>query len=147
MGHRRVAAACRVGSSFADTLPEGSEVEDGIQGGKLKASTADGEALDDIFSALSDPIRRGIIARLSHGECSVTELGSPFGVSAPAISRHLNVLERCGLIARWKRGRVHYCRLITDPLIPAADWIEQHQQFWERQFDALADYLDRENDR
>jgi DNA-binding transcriptional ArsR family regulator len=106
-----------------------------------------GDGLNDVFGALSDPIRRGIIARLTRGSCSVTQLGSPFNVSAPAISRHLNVLERCGLIARWKRGRVHYCRLVVDPLTRAAGWIEQHQTFWERQLDALADYLDRENDK
>lgn len=107
----------------------------------------DGDGLNDVFGALSDPIRRGIIARLTRGSCSVTQLGSPFNVSAPAISRHLNVLERCGLITRWKRGRVHYCRLLADPLTRAGGWIQQHQMFWERQFDALADYLDRENDK
>jgi DNA-binding transcriptional ArsR family regulator len=103
--------------------------------------------LDDIFGALSDPIRRGIITRLANGPCSVTQLGMPFDVSAPAISRHLNVLERSGLIERWKQGRVNYCRLVPHPLIRATGWIEQHKMFWERQFDALADYLDREQDR
>lgn len=99
--------------------------------------------LDAIFAALSDPIRRGIIARLTRGACSVTQLGAPFDVSAPAISKHLAVLECCGLIARWKVGRVHFCRLQPGPLAQAAAWIEQHQAFWERQLDALADYLDR----
>jgi DNA-binding transcriptional ArsR family regulator len=103
--------------------------------------------LDDIFGALSDPIRRGIITRLTHGPCSVTELGMPFDISPPAISRHLNVLERSGLIERWKQGRVNYCRLVPHPLTQAAGWIQQHKAFWERQFDALADYLDREQDR
>ena len=101
-------------------------------------------ALSDIFSALADPIRRAIIVRLTSGPCSVTQLGAPFAVSAPAISKHLAVLERCGLIVRWKTGRVHYCRLVADPLAQAGAWIEQHQAFWERQLDALADYLDRE---
>lgn len=100
--------------------------------------------LDDIFGALADPIRRGIIARLTHGPCSVSELGAPFAVSAPAISRHLGVLERCGLIARWKNGRVHYCRLLAEPLTMAETWIEHHRAFWERQLDALADYLDKD---
>jgi DNA-binding transcriptional ArsR family regulator len=101
-------------------------------------------ALSDIFGALADPIRRAIIVQLTGGPCSVTQLGAPFAVSAPAISKHLAVLERCGLIARWKIGRVHYCRLVADPLAQAGAWIEQHQTFWERQLDALADYLDRE---
>jgi DNA-binding transcriptional ArsR family regulator len=101
-------------------------------------------ALDDIFAALSDPIRRDIVARLTQGPCSVGELGAPFDVSAPAISKHLAVLERCGLIERWKVGRVHYCRLVGRPLAEAASWIEQHRAFWERQLDALAEYLDGE---
>jgi DNA-binding transcriptional ArsR family regulator len=102
--------------------------------------------LDEVFAALSDPIRRDIIARLTQGPCSVSRLGAPFPVSAPAISKHLAVLERCGLIARWKVGRVHHCRLIADPLEQAGVWIQQHRTFWERQFDALAEYLDREED-
>jgi len=103
-------------------------------------------ALDEVFGALSDPIRRAIVARLTAGPCSVSELGAPFAVSAPAISRHLAVLERSGLIRRWKTGRVHYCRLVADPLAQAGTWIEQHQAFWERQLDALEDYLDREEE-
>jgi DNA-binding transcriptional ArsR family regulator len=103
-----------------------------------------GEPLDEIFSALSDPIRRGIVERLSRGPCSVTQLGAPYHVSAPAISKHLGVLERCGLVVRWKVGRVHYCRLVAEPLADAAVWIEQHRAFWNRQLDALGEYLDRE---
>jgi DNA-binding transcriptional ArsR family regulator len=106
--------------------------------------TDEPDALSDIFAALSDPIRRAIIVQLTGGPRSVTELGAPFAVSAPAISRHLAVLERCSLIVRWKTGRVHYCRLVADPLAQAGAWIEQHQAFWERQLDGLADYLDRE---
>jgi DNA-binding transcriptional ArsR family regulator len=100
--------------------------------------------LDEVFAALSDPIRRDIIARLTLGPCSVSRLGAPFPVSAPAISKHLAVLERCGLIVRWKVGRVHHCRLVADPLEQAGVWIEQHRTFWERQFEALAEYLDKE---
>lgn len=103
----------------------------------------DSGALDEVFAALSDPIRRGIIARLTHGPCSVSDLGAPYDVSAPAISKHLGVLERCGLIARWKVGRVHYCRLLAVPLAQAAGWIAGHQEFWETQLDALAEYLNR----
>src|SRR5882724_12015032 len=115
-------------------------------GAQPAATTADTTALSDTFAALSDPIRREIIAQLTGGPCSVTELSAPFAVSAPAISKHLAVLERAGLIVRWKIGRVHYCRLVADPLAQAGAWIEQHQAFWERQLDALADYLDREQD-
>ena len=115
-------------------------------GSRTFAACEDAAALDDTFAALSDPIRRAIIARLTHGPCTVTQLGAPFPVSAPAISKHLAVLERCGLISRWKIGRVHYCRLVVDPLTRAGGWIAQHQAFWERQLDALADYLDREQD-
>ena len=109
------------------------------------AAGTEGKPLDEIFAALSDPIRRGIIERLSHGPCSVTQLGAPYDVSAPAISKHLGVLERCGLIVRWKVGRVHYCRLAATPLADAAAWIERHREFWGRQLDALGDYLDRED--
>ncbi|HEV2335356.1 MAG TPA: metalloregulator ArsR/SmtB family transcription factor [Stellaceae bacterium] len=104
------------------------------------------DALDDVFGALSDPIRRAIVAQLTHGPCSVTQLGAPFAVSAPAISKHLAVLERCGLITRWKVGRVHYCRLLAESLAQAGAWIDQHQAFWAGQLDALADYLDKEGD-
>jgi DNA-binding transcriptional ArsR family regulator len=105
---------------------------------------ADGLRLDGVFAALSDPIRRGIVAQLTRGPCSVTRLGAPYAVSAPAISKHLTVLERSGLVERWKRGRVHYCRLLPEPLTRAAAWIEEQKSFWESQLDALADYLDRE---
>jgi DNA-binding transcriptional ArsR family regulator len=105
------------------------------------------DPLDSVFGALSDPTRRAIVARLIRGECSVTVLGEPFAVSAPAISKHLRVLETSGLIKRRKAGRVHYCRLRVDPLRRAGDWIEQQRAFWERQFDALARYLDEEGAR
>lgn len=110
------------------------------------AAAVDAGALDAIFAALSDPIRRGIVARLTEGPRSVSQLGAPFAVSAPAISKHLAVLERCGLIERWKIGRVHYCGLRAEPLAQAAVWLEQHRAFWQRQLDALARYLDREGD-
>lgn len=100
--------------------------------------------LDDVFATLSDPIRRAIVEELARGPRSVSELGEPFAVSAPAISRHLRVLERAGLIARWKQGRVRYCRLIADPLIQAGAWIEHHKVFWEGQLDALSEYLEKE---
>jgi len=105
------------------------------------------QPLDAVFGALSDPIRRRMLARLTRGSCSVTELGEPFAVSAPAISKHLSVLERSGLIERWKVGRVHFCRLIAAPLQEAGSWIDQQHAFWERQLDALEDYLDRDEER
>jgi DNA-binding transcriptional ArsR family regulator len=105
-----------------------------------------GTPLDQVFGALSDPIRRGIVERLARGPCTVTQLGAPFDVSAPAISKHLGVLEGCGLIVRWKVGRVHHCRLIAAPLVDAAAWIERHRAFWSHQLDALGEYLDREDE-
>ena len=103
-------------------------------------------ALDEIFGALADPTRRAIVARLTQSPCSVSELAAPFPISAPAITKHLAVLERAGMIARWKTGRVNYCRLVADPLGRAGAWIEQHRTFWERRLDALEHYLDREKE-
>jgi len=89
--------------------------------------------LDATFSALADPTRRAIVARLSRGECSVTNLAQPFDVSLPAISKHLRVLEKAGLLA---------CRLVTRPLKNAEEWIARYRQFWEQRLDALAEYLE-----
>jgi|SRR6476660_357940 len=103
-------------------------------------------SLTAVFGALADPTRRGILARLAGGgECTVTQLGEPYKMSAPAISKHLGVLEQAGMIQRWKSGRVHYCRLVPAPLDEARGWIEQHCMFWQQQFDALADYLEQED--
>lgn len=112
--------------------------------GTPSAADRDGTALDAIFAALSDPIRRAIVARLAHGTCSVTALGAPFAVSAPAISKHLAVLERCALIERRKIGRVHFCRLRAEPLANAAGWIAHQRDFWQRQLESLAAYLEGE---
>ena len=101
-------------------------------------------ALDAVFGALSDPIRRTMLTRLARSECSVTPLGEPFNISPPATSKHLRVLETSGLITRRKTGRVHYCRLRVDALHRAGDWIQKQGEFWEQQFDALAKYLDGE---
>src|SRR5436305_11731848 len=103
-------------------------------------------SLTAVFGALADPTRRGILAHLaSGGQCTVTKLSEPYKMSAPAISKHLGVLEAAGLIQRWKSGRVHYCRLLPNPLDEARGWIEQHRMFWQQQFDALADYLEQED--
>ena len=101
-------------------------------------------SLDEIFGALADPIRRAILTRLAKGECPVGTLAEPFDVSAPAISRHLRVLEHSGLVVRRKSGRVHYCRLRADALRRGGDWIQSLTAFWEGQFDALSAYLDEE---
>jgi DNA-binding transcriptional ArsR family regulator len=97
--------------------------------------------LDATFHALSDPIRRAILARLGRGASSVTELAKPFRVSLPAVSKHINVLEKAGLVARRRTGRVHSLRLVARPLRDAAEWIEHYRCFWEARFDALDRYL------
>ena len=99
--------------------------------------------LDRTFAALADPTRRSILARLSHGESSVTELAEPFEMSLPAVSKHLCVLERAGLLSRTKDGRVHRIQLRADPMREAADWVAQYRVFWEGKLDALAQFLDR----
>jgi len=97
--------------------------------------------LDATFSALADPTRRAILARLARGEAMVTELAEPFPMSLPAISKHLRVLESAGLLRREIDGRVHRCRLAAEPMKDAAAWIAQYRAFWETQFDALEKYL------
>jgi DNA-binding transcriptional ArsR family regulator len=99
------------------------------------------DTLDRTFSALSDPTRRAILARLAQGNASVSELAAPFAMSLPAISKHLRVLEQAGLVERTKDGRVHRLRLVAHPLHEAAAWIAHYQHFWEQQLEALADYL------
>ncbi len=94
------------------------------------------------FSALGGATRRAILARLALGEASVGELAAPFAMSLPAISKHLKVLERAGLIAREKHGRGHRCRLEPVPMREAASWIERYRRFWDDQFDRLERYLD-----
>jgi DNA-binding transcriptional ArsR family regulator len=102
------------------------------------------QRLDSIFGALSDPIRRNILTKLTQGECSITTLSEPFDISSPAITKHLRVLESSGLITRRKEGRVNYCCLAAGPLQEADDWIRQQRMFWEQQLDALTKYLDKE---
>ena len=93
------------------------------------------------FAALADPTRRAILARLAFGEISVTELAAPFKMSLPAISKHLKVLERCGLIARGREAQWRPCRLEAKPMKDAVDWLEHYRQFWEQSFDRLEVYL------
>jgi DNA-binding transcriptional ArsR family regulator len=97
--------------------------------------------LDAVFSALADPTRRAIVVRLAEGEASVSELAAPFDVSLPAITKHLAVLERAGLLEHHKQGRVRRCRLVAGPMRAADDWLGTYRVFWERRLDSLADHL------
>jgi DNA-binding transcriptional ArsR family regulator len=99
------------------------------------------EHLNATFAALADPTRRAILARLSLGETSVAELAKPFAISAPAISKHLKVLQRAGLISQGRQAQWRPCRLEPAPLKGVADWVEQYSQFWKARFDQLDDYL------
>lgn len=99
------------------------------------------DPLSHTFSALADPTRRAILARLASGEASVTELAAPFEMSLPAISKHLKVLERSRLITRGRDAQFRPCRLDAAPLKDAAGWLEQYRRFWEKSFDRLEDYL------
>ncbi len=99
------------------------------------------DGLSTTFSALADPTRRAILARLAEGEAMVGELAAPFDMSAPAISKHLKVLENANLIARRKDAQRRPCRLQPGALEAVAAWIARYRQFWEGQFDALEDYL------
>lgn len=93
------------------------------------------------LSALSDPIRRAILLRLSQGDATVNELAEPFDISLPAISRHLKVLEHAGLISRTREAQWRPCHLETRPLQEVASWVDQYRQFWDDGFDRLDSYL------
>jgi len=97
--------------------------------------------LDATFAALADPTRRAILARLALGEASVTELAEPFAVSQPAISKHLKVLERAGLISRGRDAQRRPRRLDAQPLAEATEWLERYRRFWEDSLDRLGEYL------
>jgi|SRR3984957_12539047 DNA-binding transcriptional ArsR family regulator len=99
------------------------------------------DVLTSTFAALADPTRRAILARLVLGETSVTELAQPFAMSLPAISKHLKVLERAGLITRGRSAQWRPCRLEADRLKDVADWLETYRRFWEESFDQLDTYL------
>ena len=99
------------------------------------------DQLSSTFAALADPTRRAILARLATGECSVTELAEPFEMSMPAVSKHLRVLERAGLIARRREAQRRPCRLEPGPLKDVADWAERYRSIWEQRFDRLEAFL------
>src|ERR1700757_849366 len=99
------------------------------------------DALSATFAALADPTRRAILARLALGETSVTELAKPFDISAPAISKHLKVLERAGLITRGREAQWRPCKLAPEPLKGGDQWLEEYRRLWEERFDRLDEYL------
>ena len=99
------------------------------------------DCLSATFFALADPTRRAILARLARGESSVKELARPFKISAPAITKHLKVLQRVGLITRGRRAQWRPCQLNAQPLQEAEAWIGQYRRFWDESFDRLEDYL------
>src|SRR5215831_17128488 len=103
------------------------------------------DLLSSTFAALADPARRAILARLALGETSVTELAEPFAMSMPAISKHLKVLEKAGLISRGREAQWRPCRLDAGPLKDAMSWIGSYRRFWSAHVDALERYLDRMN--
>src|SRR4051812_16963769 len=99
------------------------------------------DPLSTTFAALADPTRRAILARLAEGEASVTELAEPFAMSLPAVSKHLKVLERAGLISRGRSAQWRPCRLEAGPLANVADWVGHYRGFWESSFDRLDEHL------
>ncbi|WP_433663635.1 ArsR/SmtB family transcription factor [Nocardia sp. CA-128927] len=101
------------------------------------------DELSRTFAALADPTRRAILARLADGEATVTELAEPFAMSLPAISKHLKVLERAGLITRGRDAQWRPCRLDAAPLGQATDWLDRYRKFWDARFDRLDEHLQR----
>ncbi len=103
--------------------------------------------LDLTFSALADPTRRAILSRLAKGDISVGELAQPFEISLPAVSKHLRVLQRAGLLTQDPQGRVRRCRLQAAPMREASEWMQRYRRFWTRQLDALAEFVEAEGPR
>jgi DNA-binding transcriptional ArsR family regulator len=101
--------------------------------------------LNRTFAALADPTRRHILAHLARGDTCVTHLAKPHAMSLPAVSKHLRVLEKAGLLRRRRYGRVHEMRLDAKPLRQAAQWVEEYRKFWQGSLDRLAEYLETEN--
>ena len=104
-------------------------------------ATREQDRLSETFGALADPTRRAILARLTNGEATVGELAAPFAMTLPAVSKHLKVLERVGLIERGRDAQWRPCRLKAGPLKDASDWLERYRRFWEESFDRLDAYL------
>jgi DNA-binding transcriptional ArsR family regulator len=106
-------------------------------------ATHEAEALDRVFSALSDPVRRAILERLDGEDLLVSELAEPFAISLQAVSRHIQVLVRAGLVKQERTGRISRCRLDAGPIYQAAVWINQYSKYWQSQFETLAAWLDQ----
>src|ERR671939_1453503 len=102
---------------------------------------ASDDQLSATFAALADPTRRAILARLAQGEATVLELAEPFDLSLPAVSKHLKVLQRAGLVSQGRRAQWRPCRLEPAPLKDVSDWVEHHRATWEERFGRLDDYL------
>lgn len=113
---------------------------EGIYGNHMVTTS---RRLDRTFSALADPTRRAILARLAEGDATVGQLARPFAVTRPAISKHLRVLERAGLVRRASEGRMSRCELDAAPMEEAAQWVDRYRRFWEGQLDSLSRYLAR----
>jgi DNA-binding transcriptional ArsR family regulator len=111
--------------------------------GTERAALPETEALDHVFSALSDPVRRAILERLDGEDLLVSELAEPFPISLQAVSRHIQVLVRAGLVRQERTGRISRCRLDAGPIYQAAVWINQYSKYWQSQFDTLAAWLDQ----
>jgi DNA-binding transcriptional ArsR family regulator len=108
-----------------------------------EAAAPEAEALDRVFSALSDPVRRVILERLDGEDFLVSELAEPFAISLQAVSRHIQVLVKAGLVKQERTGRISRCRLDAGPIYQAALWINQYSKYWQSQFDTLAAWLDQ----
>jgi DNA-binding transcriptional ArsR family regulator len=111
-------------------------------GNRVVGYTTETDTLSTTFAALADPTRRAILARLATGAATVKELSAPFAMSGPAVSKHLRVLERAGLIARGRRAQWRPCRLEAAPLKEVADWAEGYRRFWDASHDRLDEYLE-----
>jgi DNA-binding transcriptional ArsR family regulator len=99
------------------------------------------DSLSTVFAALADPTRRAILARLAQGEASVKDLAAPFAISPPAVTKHLKVLQRAGLITQGRQAQWRPCRLAAAPLKDVADWLDDYRRFWDASFERLDDYL------
>jgi DNA-binding transcriptional ArsR family regulator len=108
-----------------------------------RAEPREAEALDRVFSALSDPVRRAILERLDGEDLLVSQLADPFAISLQAVSRHIQVLVKAGLVKQERTGRISRCRLDAGPIYQAAVWINQYSKYWQSQFETLAAWLDQ----
>ncbi len=150
LNERQESGPERPGSRLAEVLTRRSGARSGLdeRGGWAYIGNhmvTNGPQLDRIFGALADSTRRAILTRLAQGEATVGQLAEPFDVSRPAISKHLRVLERAGLVRRTPEGRMSRCELDAGPMQDAAAWVERYREYWEKQLDQLKRYVEKEN--